>query len=176
MYLHFTDLNRIYAAQDVQNAKGKFVMQHSLHSYTVSRLRGTGTVLVSLCCQSLWLPPVSHQWCKSSSCCPSVEQVQSRDGGFFGFLDLRFGQFDPAHGNHSTDGKVSRNAAHTKPERPVQTVVQNNQYKEVLPMIGNQLGQTVVPHGCQETQHAQGSEESWRNSQGRRISSMTKGN
>ncbi len=92
---------------------------------------------------------------------PSVEQVQRRDGGFFRFLDLRFGQFDPAHGHHSTDGKVSRNAAYAQPERPVQAVIQDDEHEEALPIIGHPLGQTVVPHGCQETQHGQRTEKSW---------------
>ncbi|TNN89637.1 hypothetical protein EYF80_000240 [Liparis tanakae] len=91
-----------------------------------------------------------------------IEKVQSRDGGFFRFLDLPFGHFDSAHGYHSADGKVSRNAAYAQPEGPVQAVVQDNQHEEVLPMIGHPLGQSVVPHGGQETQYTQGTEKSWK--------------
>lgn len=120
---------------------------------------GSGTVLVSRRCQSLWFALVSQQCYTCLG--PSVEQVQRRDGGFLWFLDLRFGQFDPAHGNHATDGKVCRNTAYTQPERPVEAVIQDNEHEEVLPIIGHPLGQTVVPHGCQETQHGQGTEKSW---------------
>lgn len=133
-----------------------------------------GTVLVSLCCQSLWFAPV-YQWCKCPSVCLSVEQVQSRDGGFFRFLDLRFGQLDPTHSDHSTYGKVGGNAAHTEPEGPVQAVFQDDQHEEVFPMIGHPLGQTVVPHGCQEAQHAQRTKKSWKKSQIVRWSNAQKG-
>lgn len=104
---------------------------------------------------------------------PSVEQVQRRDGGLFGFLNLRFGQFDPAHGDDSTDGKVSRNAANTQPERPVQAVVQDGEHKEALAIVGHPLAHAVVPHGRQEAQQGQGAEKSWTQrggtSQGRRL-------
>lgn len=99
---------------------------------------------------------------------PSVQQVQRRDGGFFRFLNFWFGKFDPAHGNDSTDSKVSRNAANTQPERQVQAVVQDNENEEVLAIIGHPLGQTVMPHSCQETQQGQGTEKSWK-ARGRKV-------
>lgn len=91
---------------------------------------------------------------------PSVEQVQRGDGGLLRFLDLWLGQFDAAHRDHPTHSKVSGNAAHTQPERPVQAVIQHHQYKQALAVVGHALCQTVVPNGCQEAQHGQGTEES----------------
>lgn len=52
------------------------------------------------------------------------------------------------------------NAANPEPERPVQAVLQYDQYKEVLAIIGHPLGQTVVPYGCQETQQGQTNKKS----------------
>lgn len=89
-----------------------------------------------------------------------VEHVQGRDSRFFGFFDLGLGELDSTHGNHSTDCKMSCNAANRKPERPVQAVFQYNQHKEVLAIIGHPLGQTVVPYGCQETQQRQATKKS----------------
>lgn len=89
-----------------------------------------------------------------------VEHVQRSDSGFFRFLDLRFGQLDSAHGNHSTDCKMGCNAANPKPERPVQAVFQYDQHKEVLAIIGHPFRQTVVPYGCQETQQGQATKKS----------------
>lgn len=57
---------------------------------------------------------------------------------------------------------MSCNTANTQPERPVQAVIQHNEHKEVLAIIGHPLRQTVVPHGCQETQQGQGTEKSWK--------------
>lgn len=99
---------------------------------------------------------------RRSSSGSSVEQVKRRDGGLFRLLDLRLGEFDSTHRHHSTDSKVGRHAANTQPERPVQAVIQDNEQKEPLPIIGHPLGQTVVPHRCQETQQGQGTEKSWR--------------
>lgn len=68
-----------------------------------------------------------------------VEHVQRGDSGFFGLLDLRFGQLDSTHGNHSADCKMGYNAANAKPERPVQAVLQHNQHKEMLTIVGHPL-------------------------------------
>lgn len=113
--------------------------------------------------KELWLSAVKQQL---SLFGPSVEQVQRRDGGLFGFLNLRFGQFDPAHGDDATDGKVSRNAANAQPERPVQAVVQDGEHEEVLAIVGHPLTHAVVPHGCQEAQQGQGPEKSWTQREG----------
>lgn len=91
---------------------------------------------------------------------PSVEQVQCRDRGFFRFFDLWFGQLNATHGNHSADSKVSYNAAYTKPERPVQTVIQDHQDKEILLIVRHPLSQAVVSESCQKTQNPQGTKES----------------
>lgn len=92
----------------------------------------------------------------------SVEQVQSRDGGFFWFLHLWFGQLDPTHCHHSTDSKVSPNAAHAQPEGPVKAVIQYYKVKEVLLKVCHPLSQVVVLHGCEETQNTQSAEQSWK--------------
>lgn len=94
----------------------------------------------------------------------SVEQVQSRDGGLLWLLVLMLGHLDPAHGDHSTDGNVRRHAGHAQPEGPIQAVVQDGEEEEVLPVVGNSLRQMVAPHGRQETQHTQGTTQSWRRS------------
>lgn len=146
IYLHFAAIDRIYPT--CPECKGKFGMQDAWHWHSAGFTRLS---VIGVSSSPVNAPRLIG---------PSVEQVQSRDGGFFWFLDLRFGHFDSAHGNHSTDGQVSRNAAYAQPEGPVQAVVQDNQHEEVLPMIGHPLGQSVVPHGCQETQYTQGTEKS----------------
>lgn len=92
--------------------------------------------------------------------CSSVEQVKGRDCGLFRLLDLRFGQLDATHSDHSTNDKVSPNAANSQPEGPVQAVIQNLQDEEVLSMVCHPLSQTVVLHGCQETKNPQGAKKS----------------
>ncbi|KAG7221898.1 hypothetical protein INR49_016924 [Caranx melampygus] len=64
-----------------------------------------------------------------------IEQVQSRDGGLFRFLDFWFGQLDPAHCDHSADGTVSSDAAYAQPEGPVQAVIQDDKDKEFLLIV-----------------------------------------
>ena len=90
----------------------------------------------------------------------SVEQIQGRDHRLLGFLLLRFGKLDPAHSDHAADRHVRGHAGHAQPEGPIQAVVQDGEEEEALLVVGDVLRQVVVSHGCQETQHTQGTEQS----------------
>ena len=83
----------------------------------------------------------------------SVKQIQGRDHRLLGFLLLRFGKLDPAHGDHAADRHVRGHAGHAQPEGPIQAVVQDGEDEEALLVVGDVLRQVVVSHGCQETQH-----------------------
>lgn len=138
MKLHFEAIDRIYIMEDSSSHSKIFSMNNWR----------SGTVLFFTFFHNEMLLGLL------------VEHVQRGDSGFFRLLDLRFGQLDSTHGDHSTDCKMGRNAASAKPERPVQAVLQHNQHKEMFTIVGHPLRQTVVPHGCQETQQGQGTEKS----------------
>lgn len=123
-----------------------------------------GRSLLSALCVTLF----SHRLGKNNRwlICSSVEQVHWRHSGFFRLLHLWFGELNATHGNHSTDGKVSPNAANTKPERPVQRVAQNDKNKKVFFVVCHPLCQTVMSHGSQETQNSQGGKKSWKHKGG----------
>lgn len=129
MKLHFEARDRIYIMED-SSSHSKIFSMNSWRSGTVLFFTLTLVIMVLWTTTSEMLTPLLGLL---------VEHVQRGDSGFFGLLDLRFGQLDSTHGDHSADRKMGCNAANAKPERPVQAVLQHNQHKEMFTIIGHPL-------------------------------------